>query len=247
MAGRGTRTNELGLFKPFIEVANGRMVEWLLSSLKVHFGIHDRIVFVTTRPFENEFEVTRELGRSLRKMGVDLPFEVVLAPEVPQGPAKSVSLAIDALKGCAGAVIVVNVDQYIDFERLELADGAYGFLPIYAEFTQKASYVELQEGRIRRVVEKHNISNLASAGVYGVSSVALFRDMLDQLFKAGEATKGEFYVGPAYNFLIRSGIPVFPAAVMAKFDLGNLQGIERFRRRVECKSPNLGRSGVTFL
>ena len=233
MAGRGTRTNELGSFKPFIKVNGFSILEWLLLSLGVHVTENCRFVFVTTQAYENEFKVRDTIRSSLERCGLYVPFDLVLAPDIPQGPAKSVELALHALHGAEGPVTVVNVDQYIHFEVADnLAKTDLGYLPVYAEFSNKASYVEVKESKIVRVVEKQNISNIASAGVYGVSSVDLFASMLKELFDHGETVRGEFYVGPAFNFLVAQGTPVIPTAVQAKFDLGNLAGIAQFKRRL---------------
>lgn len=232
MAGKGTRTSELGMFKPFIQVNGFSILEWLLLSLSVHLDENSRFVFVTTRAFETEFAVKETVRRLFQRCGVYAAFELVLADDTPQGPAKSVHLACEALQGCEGPVTVVNVDQYIHFELKTPSQSAEGFMPVYAEFSNKASYVEVRDARIVRVVEKQNISNIASAGVYGLSSVPLLASMLDALFRSGETVKGEFYVGPAYNFLIRDKVPVYPTGVFAKFDLGNLKGISLFRRRL---------------
>lgn len=241
MAGRGTRTSDLGLFKPFIAVNNASILEWLLLSLSVHVTETSRFVFVTTEAFEKEFDVRATIRSSFDRCEISAPFEVVLAPDVPQGPAKSVAFAVDALKGEAGMVTIVNVDQYVHFEipptlHEVVAPETAGYMPLYAEFSSKASYAQIEDGLITRVVEKENISNLASAGVYGLSSIELLAHMLTQHFASGETVKGEFYVGPAYNHLIREGVPIHPAGTMAKFDLGNLKGIELFSHRLRHNS-----------
>lgn len=255
MAGRGTRTSDFGAFKPFIPVHGIPVLEWLLRSLAVHVDEASRFVFVTTEAFEREFQVRTTIARILEHCAIGSPFEVVLAPDVPQGPAKSVALAAAALRGGPGAVTVVNVDQYVhfaipaDFDRLLGAGEAAGYLPLYAEFTDKASYAAIAQGRITEVVEKRNISNLASAGVYGLTSIDLLEHMLATHFASGETVRGEFYVGPAYNHLIRAGVPVLPAAVLAKFDLGSPNGIEAFGRRLwhnQARDGALSRGPAVF-
>jgi NDP-sugar pyrophosphorylase family protein len=243
MAGKGTRTSELGMFKPFIRVNGYTILEWLLLSLSVHVDESSRFVFVTTKAFENEFQVRENIKSSMLRCGLYVPLEVVHAEDTPQGPAKSVFLALASLKGCTGPVTVVNVDQYIHFEvPAEFDKIKMGYLPVYAEFSNKASYVAVYNGLVTRVVEKQNISNIASAGVYGISSVEMLEHMLTALFDKGETVKNEYYVGPAYNILIEEGIPVKPTAVHAKFDLGNLAGIAQFKRRLLHNSNMVGNS-----
>lgn len=236
MAGKGTRTSELGMFKPFIRVNGFTILEWLLLSLSVYIDEESRFVFVTTKAFQEEFSVREKICNSLQRCGLYAHFDVVEVDQTPQGPAKSVYLGAQMLKGQAGPVTIVNVDQYIHFELGPNSGQDSGFLPVYAEFSNKASYVEVREKKILRVVEKNNISNIASAGVYGVSSVDLLIYMLDALFRSEETVNGEYYVGPAYNFLIKDGISIYPTSVLAKFDLGNLSGISLFKRRLMFNS-----------
>ena len=165
-----------------------------------------------------------------RSLGIKAPCQVVLAPSTPTGPASSVYLVKDSLRERSEEpVIVVNVDQFVHFEIPQtFYQQRCGFLPIYAEFTNKASYVKIEDGRVQRVVEKENISNLASAGVYGFSSGDLMFKALENQFAEGETVKGEFYVGPVYNWLIADGVPVYPSGVRVKMDLGNPAGIAEF-------------------
>jgi NDP-sugar pyrophosphorylase family protein len=232
MAGKGTRTLELGSFKPFIHVGEKTILEWLLISLACHIEVDDRLYFVTTRDFENEYGVSDHIKSILEGMGVLIPHQLIFAEDTPPGPAASVMLSSECLMESA-PVIVVNVDQYIQFT---IPDTFFveecGFLPIYAEFGTKSSYVSIEDGRITRVVEKENISNLASGGVYGFSSAELMVRALEKQIQCGVKVKGEDYVGPAYNFIIEDCIPVYPTTILAKFDLGNVKCIDDFKRRI---------------
>jgi len=233
MAGNGTRTQTLGTFKPFIKVGGRTILEWLLRSLSFHVGLEDRFYFVTTQAFQDEFDVQENLLAHFRRNGILLPFELSIAPQTPEGPAASVALAAEQIDRTEAMAVVVNVDQYIQFAIPSPAgDEPYAFMPIYAEFSSKSSYVSIEDGLITRVVEKQNISNLASAGIYGFSSTQLLNEALEAQFNHGERIKGEHYVGPAMNFLIEKGVPVIPAATRSKMDLGNLQGIAEFQRRM---------------
>src|SRR5512138_3843073 len=61
IAGRGTRTSSYGKFKPFIPVLGRRILHWCLAGIRPLVGPLDRFIFITTRAFEDEFSVRREL------------------------------------------------------------------------------------------------------------------------------------------------------------------------------------------
>lgn len=232
MAGKGTRTHNLGAFKPFIKIGKYEIIKWLLTSIGSHVRPEDQFFVVTTREFDAEFEVSSRLRKIFGDLGLLVNLTMVIAEDTPPGPAASVSLVAENIRKEDDPVVSVNVDQFIHFEMNDFKREECGFLPVYAEFTNKASYCDIVDGRVMRVVEKNNISNLASAGVYGCSSTRLFFEMLFEHLESDNLTNGEHYIGPAYNILINKGIPVVPGNVFAKYDLGNLKSIERFRSRM---------------
>ena len=159
---------------------------------------------------------------------------MITCPQMPQGPSGSVYKAKDVIN-IEQPVIVVNCDQFIDFDMFEYQSDKQGFLPIYSNFGSKSSYVEIRDGKITRVFEKQNISNLASAGVYSVSSGKALVWALEKQFELKQLTNDEYYIGPALNNLIAQGYDFYPTLVRAKYDLGNVRGIELFKRTMFSK------------
>gem|GEM_PF-1354084 len=246
MAGRGSRTRQLGEFKPFIEIKGRRMLAWLLRSIREKVADSDKLVFVTTADYAGRFDVRRALAEMLEAERLAGDFELVTCQETPPGPSATVYKARAHFQ-TDEPVIVVNCDQYIDFDMGDVQQRESGFLPVYAEFTGKSSYVEIDAGVITRIVEKQNISNLASAGVYAVSGGRALAEAIEKQFQENLQTNGEFYVGVALNTLIRRGYRFYPTAVRAKYDLGNVKGIELFERVCERLSPQTeGKEAVTL-
>jgi dTDP-glucose pyrophosphorylase len=122
-----------------------------------------------------------------------------------------------------------------------------GFLPVYAEFTKKSSYVEISAGLITKIVEKRNISNLASAGVYAVSTGSALVEAIEKQFEENQQTNGEFYVGVALNNLIKCGYKFYPTTVRTKYDLGYPGGIELFERMLQRMCPQKNNEKVVTL
>jgi len=229
MAGKGTRTSSLGDFKPFIEIRGKRMLGWLLACLRDKIRPADTLSFVTTAHFDRVYGAAAGVDEMLRELEISGRAEVILCGETPQGPADSVYRARHMFDSDE-PVIVVNTDQAVDFDMPDCMEPRSGFLPLYAEFTQKSSYVRIDDGRIVELVEKRNISNLSTTGVYAVSSGRALASALERQFKSGVTVKGEYYVAPALNYLVADGFRLEPITARAKFDLGHPDGIRRFCR-----------------
>jgi NDP-sugar pyrophosphorylase family protein len=229
MAGEGSRTRQLGGFKPFIEINGRKMLNWLFISIKTKIEHSDKLVFVTTDEYCEKFHIARKISEILENENLLNSVELITCPDTPPGPSATVYRARETF--CNDEpVIVVNCDQYINFNMHDLTQGNCGFLPVYAEFTQKSSYVEIHDGLITKIVEKKNISNLASAGVYAVSSGRALVEAIEKQFSNNQQTNGEFYVGVAFNNLIMQGYKLYPTGVRAKYDLGNVKGVELFEQ-----------------
>lgn len=229
MAGRGTRTRDLGEFKPFIDINGSKMLAWLFRSIARHILPDDQMVFITTCAYANEFKVEQNIKQILVSENLLNEFKLITSQRTPQGPSGSVYKAKEIIN-VDTPVISVNCDQFIDFDLLKYSSDKQGFLPIYANFSNKSSYVEIEHGQITKVVEKQNISNLASAGVYSVSSGRALIWAIQKQFELKQLTNDEYYVGPALNNLINKGYRFYPTLVRAKYDLGNIKGIQDFSK-----------------
>jgi len=246
MAGRGSRTKQRGEFKPFIEINGRKMLAWLLRSISAKIADSDKLVFVTTTEYADRFDVQRSISLILQDEELSSHFVLITCEETPPGPSATVYQARERLY-TDEPVIVINCDQYIDFDMGDLSQSESGFLPVYAEFTQKSSYVEIINGVITRIVEKQNISNLASAGVYAVSSGKALTEAIEKQFQDNQQTNGEFYVGVGLNNLIRNGFRFYPTSVRAKYDLGSLRGIDIFEQMCRRLYPQTNNEIVPTL
>ena len=228
MAGKGTRTSALGDFKPFININRKPIIYWMLRSIKNKFSSDDSLVFITTKKYERSYDVKNHLERIMKSLSIIIPFDLIISPTTPQGPAASVYLAKKYFSNDQ-SVAIVNSDQYVDFDKFSLSPNS-GYLPVYAEFGNKSSYVHLDDaGLITQIVEKQNISNIASAGVYLLSSGKDLMLALEDQVEKKDTYKDEYYVGPALNSLIKKGYSLLPLPVRVKYDLGSLAGINVFK------------------
>jgi len=231
MAGQGIRTRKLGEFKPFIDIFGRTILEWLLISIQGKVDSSAHFIFITTMDYDKRFRVRKRL-EDIIKRTVSVSFELITCDGIPPGPAATVYNAKDKIYNSTDPVIVVNCDQYINFGSIKNFEEKSGFLPVYAEFGQKSSYVEIKNGLIAKIVEKNNISNLASAGVYAISEGRALIRAIEKQFRDKVMYKGEFYVGNALNYLISEGYKLYPTPIQAKYDLGSIKDIELFKQHL---------------
>lgn len=229
MAGLGTRVRELGRFKPFVPVLGKPVLRWCLDGLGDDIAPTDKCVFVTTKAFEAEFGVRAALDAIFEARGHQGPVELVLADDTPPGPAASVHLSAPHLDPDS-PVTVVNCDQLIHYDTRELGPDE-GLLPVYVNPTGSSSYVTIENGLVTGIYEKELVSYYASAGVYALGRSADLIGAIEHAFSADLRHKGEFYVGPALNWLIEQGRRFYPGRVSAKHDLGTANEIARFERQ----------------
>ncbi len=81
-----------------------------------------------------------------------------------------------------------------------------GIIPCFKSNQSRYSYVRSNKsGYISEVAEKRVISNLATTGMYYFKRGADFIDAAKKMIARNNLENGEFYVGPCYNQLIKSG------------------------------------------
>lgn len=226
VAGRGTRLQTYGRFKPFVAVLGRPIAWWCLQGLRPLIGPADRFAFVTTEAFERDFAVSAALARLFRDLDLANRPVVMLAPDTPPGPAASVLIGAGALPPDEPCT-VVNIDQMVQFVPPAVGPDE-GFLPVYFNDTGKSSYARIADGLVREVREKEMCSFHASAGVYGVGRLSALVAAIEALMASGERHKDEFYVGPALNHAIRAGMRIRPVAAIAKYDLGDVESVRAF-------------------
>lgn len=203
-AGLGSRFQELypGIPKPLIPIDGIPMIELVLTNL----GVRDKDHVIV-------------IGRAGTGIGEWHPsfmsnavFQYVEIQNLSCGPACTVHAALEFVSEC-GPVIVLNSDQFISgglskfVAKLESMTDS-GLIMTMTASGNRWSYVERQGQSVRRVVEKLQVSDEATTGVYGWSSKKLLEMALNGGLTPDYLVNGEYYVAPTYNFLIENGFEV---------------------------------------
>lgn len=247
MAGLGTRFSEVGYAtpKPLLPIHGVPMFKIVLGNI---FSNKVVKVVVITR---SEWDLTSEIDQLTKSTNIE--FHVVEIDYTTDGPASTVMLARNFLD-LNKPVVVANSDQYVNvsidtfYEKLVASD-AVGCIMTMNDDDPKWSFVRLNDqGHVSAVREKEVISNEATVGIYGFKKAQYMFDAIDEMKELNDRVNGEFYVAPAYNYLIASGhaIDIFNTGDVRNvmFGLGIPRDYEFF---VGCReSKKAAQSAVTL-
>lgn len=214
LAGLGSRFSKVGYKnpKPFIDVNGKPMIAQVLENL--NFNLYSKIVLVIRSEFDKEFK------SQLRKITEDYNCEIVSVPKLTDGPAVTV---LEGLKyvNLNDPLVVANTDQIVDEGVQPLINSiqdssCQGNILCFRDVTKnpKWSFVKLdKQKRIIETREKVPISDLATVGIYGFSKALFCKDSIEEMIYNNELVNNEYYVCPAYNYMIRKNLVVLPTII----------------------------------
>lgn len=230
LAGKGSRTNKLGKFKPFIKINNYTLIDLFFFSLSGKLNPQDHLYFITTKEFENKFHFTKKIIQILKLHKVKSKAFFKLIDVTPNGPAYTISNIINDIKNNFPC-IVINGDQFIDFQIPDFIKKSRIYLPIHFNNHGKSSYVKInKKSEVTSITEKKLISFYASSGVYIFGSSNLFKTIISLITSI--KTNKEINMSDLINLYIKKyKKKVYPVHTFAKYDLGNLESIKAFSNK----------------
>ena len=208
MAGLGSRFAQAGykVLKPLIPIHGAPMISVVTSNLMDPRIGH--IVLVCQRATMENLDL-----RSIINPG-PAQLTILAVDEITDGPAGTLEVARPALDMNL-PLVVANSDQYLDSQLNDFYDdlstGTYdGEILAMRDSDPKWSFARVNDdGLLLELREKVVISDLATVGIYGYARADLAFDAIAKMREARDTTNGEYYVGPAYNYLVESGKRVF--------------------------------------
>jgi dTDP-glucose pyrophosphorylase len=213
-AGKGSRFADVGfsLPKPLIPIWDIPMLIWVISNFPLNSDDRIRVLC----------QQAHKIPSALRTYTDRMPYEIefIEIDYWTDGPAHSVELLLEGIQD-SSPVICANSDQYIFAGLPEYVNavrrGESKGQILTMEATSNAwSYIGRDvNGNVNRVVEKEEISNEATVGVYGWDSVATLREALAWQRTSGIKVNNEYYVAPSYQFLIDSKLKISTHSVGA--------------------------------
>ncbi len=232
MAGEGARFQQKGYAepKPLIPIFGRPMVDWVIENLRPTHLTH-RFTFLCRQSHLRE----TNLASNLRWLSPEC--QIVDVPETTQGAACTVLLALEHLD-LQKPLLIANVDQWLGltldpFFHHAATSGCDGLILTFPASDPKWSYAKTTaDNQVVEVAEKLVISPHATTGIYYFKKGAYFVEAAEALIRHERRTRGEFYVCPVYNEMIRLGlrVEIFPIAEHEMHGLGTPEDLEAFVR-----------------
>lgn len=201
MAGLGSRFKKVGYNIPkfMIEAKGKTLFEWSMESLE-DFKDNSKFIFIVRK----EDSADEFIKGKCKKIGIG-NYEIINIDYLTSGQAETAKIAVDKCD-LNDEVMVYNIDTYINPKYLKKSDiKGDGCIPCFNAPGEHWSFAKTNEqGKVVDVREKVRISDNASVGAYYFKSAKEYKRVYETYY-AGEANleKGERYIAPMYNQLIR--------------------------------------------
>ena len=206
MAGEGRRFREAGydLPKMLIKAKGKTLLEWSIDSLPLN--ICDRLIFVAQQKHEDEFNVSEQIKKIYGNKVKSVHFKFI--DKLTRGQSETACLAKDLIDP-SKPLLIFNIDTQFSSPSLEkklLLKNIDGVLCAFYSEEPRFSFAALDEkGFVTKTAEKEVISSNALTGLYHFTYPQDFFEAAEFAFARNETTKGEFYIAPLYNHLIKKG------------------------------------------
>lgn len=212
MAGNGRRFRDAGYDCPKYEIVahEKTLFEWSMRSLHHFWKMGAHAVFVTQR----EHDAEPFIQRLAPQCGI-AQAKVIQVTGVTDGQATSALLAGTAIEDKSAPVVIFNIDTYVDPAYLHPEEMVgQGWIPCFPGKGDGWSFAKTGEGnRVIELREKVRISEWATIGLYHFASFELYEQLYAEHFAhAAGMEKGERYIAPMYNTLIKRG-EAFPVHI----------------------------------
>jgi dTDP-glucose pyrophosphorylase len=234
MAGSGSRFRDAGyaLPKPFIDVNGKAMIMRVIENIHVAGA---RVVLIART---QDVQAYPELFAALKAShGCDY----VTVDALTEGAACTVLTAAryfdndtPMLIANSDQLVDVSIQAFIDDAKARRLDGSI-LTFVDPESNPKWSFAAVDaSGRVTETREKKPISPHATVGVYWFAKGAYFAQAARDMIAANDRHNNEFYVCPAYNYLISRGqnIGIYGIDYAQMHGLGTPEDLQRYLARV---------------
>lgn len=199
-AGLGSRFRTRGIEtpKPLIEIKGIPMIAWVIGNFDLQ---NDDKIFIISRKDDG---LPEKIGKYLDKFRKNIEFIEIL--QLTDGAASTIEFALRKIDS-SNPVLSANSDQFVSadfspFMKLVRSGDSAGQILLMRAEGNKWSYVKRNlEGQIVSVVEKKQISDEATVGIYGWRDARIALDSITTMKNHQHTINGEYYVAPSYNYL----------------------------------------------
>jgi RpiB/LacA/LacB family sugar-phosphate isomerase len=227
IAGKAQRFIDAGYMmpKPLILAKGKHVIDWSLESVDTS---ECNLIFIVRLDHIYNFSIDKILKQ---KFGDDIT--IISVDHVTQGALETCTLAEKYIDNDI-PLYIYTPDVYFDPQfKPECVGDADGFLLTFLANSPDHSYADIDDnGNVSRVVEKEVISEHANVGLYYFKTGAMFLKYAWEAIDKQLLIKGEYYIAPIYNYMIRDGLKVTACDTEKMHILGTPATFEFFCDRV---------------
>ncbi|MGL4722298.1 MAG: glycosyltransferase family 2 protein [Desulfovibrionaceae bacterium] len=211
MAGHGSRFTKAGYTtpKPFIPIHTIPMIQLVVANLTP--TCEHRFIFICQKEHNEKYNLQKTLSAYAKNI------EIITVDDVTEGQACTALLAKQYCNN-EYPVITANTDQYIDADINEFINTMYsrsldGLIMTMESQDPKWSYAKCDNNAlVTETAEKQVLSTHATVGIFAFAKGIDFISATEQMIADNIRINNEFYICPAYNYLIRDtkAIGIYP-------------------------------------
>lgn len=231
MAGLGSRFRKAGYTVPkyMIEVHGKTLFDWSMESLEGFNDGEEKYIFIV-RKEDNSSEFIKE---RMNKKGIE-NIQIIELDALTDGQATS-AMCASKYWDERDSLLIYNIDTYVEAGKMNSSQiKGDGFIPCFKAEGDHWSFVKLDENENAvEVREKTRISDNCTIGAYYFKSCKLYEKLYNEYYGDGKnLEKGEKYVAPLYNHLIKQGGQVNICLINPEnvHVLGTPEEVEAFRK-----------------
>ena len=233
IAGAGSRFVDAGFDvpKPLIKVHDKTLIEWSVKSFdflkktkKVSF------IFIILKEHDKKYALKKSLKNIFGNT-----IKIIVIDEMTRGQAETCLMAKSLIDNY-NQLVIYNCDTYTTgnskmFDLIE-KERPDGILACFKSNDPRYSYARLDSfGYVDLTKEKEVISPLATSGMYYFKRGSDFVTAAENMIKNDDDSKGEYYVAPCYNEMLKSGKKIKTYLVDENWVIGTPEEFENFERK----------------
>lgn len=207
MAGLSSRFTKAGYDKPkYMLSLKGHSVFFhAVNGFKKYFN-EFQFLFI----YRDIQDTKNFIQKECKKLGL-LSYQSIKLDKETLGQAHTVMLGLQKANiNDNESILIFNIDTFrsnfslpttLDLSKID------GYLEVFQAQGEQWSFVLAGENdRVIKTTEKERISNLCSSGLYYFKNILEFKQAFYTMQNHNDLSKGEFYIAPMYNYLIKKGL-----------------------------------------
>lgn len=211
MAGMSSRFFQAGFKKPkyMLETRKETLFEHSVNSFKEYFSTLPFLFIV-----KDSFNTPEFVYQKAKQLKIK-EFYISILDSDTRGQAESVALGLEKLENqgirYSGPITIFNIDTFRPgFKFPDFLESCDGYLEVFRGRGENWSFAKPKDNHSSLVIqtaEKKPISDLCSTGLYYFTNKVDFLSSYNEYLSlpVDSWEKGELYIAPLYNILIRQG------------------------------------------